>query len=119
MEFANLDELDLSVANVNGAVTAGTYDIAGPGTDIKSTGAVANFETTTSKCSIALTQPATKGTVTLSHIGSTSVSGSFAVTFGSKGAMSGSFDVPLCAIPDGGDSDWASTGDAGAPSCKP
>jgi len=66
-----------------------------------SSGAEAILLTTSANCGQGLDLTASSGTITLSAITATSVSGSLNVTFGSMGTFSGSFDEPLCEVPDG------------------
>jgi hypothetical protein len=108
--FANLQALELAVGVSTGTVTPGTYDILTAGSTSMN-GAEAMLLTTTSTCGSGLSLTATSGTVTISALTATSVSGSFSVTFGTEGTFSGSFDDPICEIPDGGDT---SSGDGGA-----
>jgi hypothetical protein len=109
-KFANLDALELAVGTAGGTVATGTYTLVGAESGLSS-GAEAILLTTSANCGQSLDLTASSGTITLSAITATSVSGSFNVTFGSMGSFSGSFDEPLCELPDGGG--MMSAGDAG------
>jgi hypothetical protein len=93
-------------------VVAGTYDIA---TSPSSTPyAAGELKTTTSTCAVGLNVTPTSGTVTLSQVSSTSVSGSYDITFGTQGSFTGSFDVAVC-----DSSGSLPTGDGGPATCTP
>jgi hypothetical protein len=109
-KFANMDLLELGVGTASGTVATGTYDIVGSESNLTS-GAEAILLTTTANCGQGLNLTASSGTITLSQITATSVSGSYSVTFGSMGTFSGSFDEPICEVPDGGS--MMSSGDGG------
>jgi hypothetical protein len=114
--YANLDLLLVGVVNTSGAVTTGTYPITT--SENVTEGAEAALLTTTATCQEGADESATTGSVTLSAIDATSVSGSYDVTFGTSGSFTGSFDVALCPIPDGGlGSSSEIEVDAGAPVC--
>jgi hypothetical protein len=109
--LASLDVLALEVGNDNGDLAAGTYDLpSGVGQ--------ASFDTFTSTCATGLYLTATGGTITLSQMSSAGVAGTYAVTFGTQGTFTGSFNVTsFCDEPDAGS---ASAGvDAGPPVCEP
>lgn len=110
--YANADVLVLAVGSASSSIAAGTYDIvaADAGQSGATTGATAQFQTTTSTCGNGLDLTATSGTITVSAVSSTRISGTYDVTFGSQGSFTGSFDSPLCAVPDGGSSQ---SGDGG------
>jgi hypothetical protein len=113
--LASQDLLGFVVDNENGDLAAGTYDIAS--TSPIGSGALAQFETWTSTCATALNVLGTSGTVTLTQVSSTSVAGTYSITFGAQGTFSGSFGVPaFCSLPDAGS---ASPGDAGPTACQP
>lgn len=113
-DLANLDGLIVGVVNATGTVATGTYDIVAADAGAVS-GAVALFATTNASCGDATELSATSGTVTLTQIGSASVSGSYDVIFGSQGSFSGSFDIAVCDLPDSG----TTISDGGTPACKP
>lgn len=108
--FANTVGLELAVGNNNGNVTTGTYDVIPVGA-VSNSGAGAYFSTTTATCSPGLVNDATGGTVTLSRLSPTEIAGSYDVTFGAQGSLAGSFDVPVCDLPDAG----PTATDAGVP----
>jgi len=58
---------------------------------------------------------ATGGTVIVTRYDSAFVTGTYDITFGSTGELSGMFAAQPCAVPEAG----AATADAGAPVCKP
>ena len=92
-QYANFGYLSVGVNVAGGEVVAGTYDIV---TNDSATGASAVYMTTTTQCDLVLSLPATSGTVTLTQVSSTSVAGTYTVTFGTHGTFSGSFDVAIC-----------------------
>jgi hypothetical protein len=112
--FASLDELELLVANATGDVTPGTYPIVAANSTATS-GAGAMFGTTSASCATVVSAQAETGTVTLTQFGATAVSGTYDVTFGSQGSFSGSFDIPICVLPDAG---TVEPSDGGPPACK-
>ena len=69
--------------------------------------AVVGYEVQDSSCSMITGGDATSGTVTLTSISSTSLSGTFDVTFPSGDEVTGSFDAPVCPL----------TADAGTAIC--
>ena len=100
LELAKLDTLEFNLANPDGgSLAAGTYTLgpAPPEPDV--TALWAGFETTTSTCSPGLDITATGGTVTLTHVDATSMTGTFSVSFGAQGSFSGTFDALDCAPP--------------------
>jgi hypothetical protein len=99
--FANLDGVLLGVASAMGTVSTGTYDIVPQDGGVTS-GAQAIFATTNTSCQPGVSITATGGTITFSQITSSSVTGSYSVTFGSQGTFTGSFDVDICELPDAG-----------------
>jgi hypothetical protein len=110
--YANADALALEILNLSGPVTAGTYNVIAPdaGTSGVTSGASAQFTTTTATCGNGLDLTATSGTITVSAISGSSISGTYDVTFGTAGSFSGSFNTAVCAVPDAGSS---SSGDGG------
>jgi hypothetical protein len=113
VEFASFEELELAVINEAGNVATGTYTIVDPASGIEP-GAEALFGTTSSTCTAQVNAQGTSGTITLDQIGSGAVAGSYSVTFGTQGSFSGSFNVPICEIPDAG----AGSFDGGPPVCQ-
>jgi len=113
--YASYDDLELAIVTDSGNVSTGTYTIVGSQT--ATSGAVAGFATTTSTCALGVNTQATSGSITLSQFSSTRVSGTYRVTFGTQGTFTGSFDVSICDIPDGGFAERL--GDGGKPACQP
>jgi hypothetical protein len=112
--FASLDLLALEAGNENGDLAAGAYDLA---SGSPTAGAQASFDTFTSTCASGLYLTATGGTVTLSQVSSSGVTGTYNVTFGTQGTFSGSFNVAaFCDEPDAGAS---AAVDAGPALCEP
>lgn len=112
LSYANFDYLQLGAQNDAANVGTGTYDIITTAT--ATSGATATFVTTTSTCGMGINANATGGTVTLTKLTSSEVAGSYDLTFGTQGTMSGSFDIPVCDLPDSG-----STSGAAEPPCMP
>ncbi len=102
LPYANLDFVQIAVANPLENVAPGTYDLAlAVGNATTSFGA--SFGTLTSTCALGgqgFLQEASAGTVTFTQLSSTQVTGYFDITFGPvgnpSGSLSGSFDVPIC-----------------------
>jgi hypothetical protein len=115
-QYANFDYIELDVTNGTGDVTPGTYDIVTSQT--ATSGAEAEFTTTTSACANALDLMATAGTITLTKISSANVTGTYNVTFGTQGAFAGSFDVAVCNLPDAGGPSTNTDGGQ-PPACQP
>jgi hypothetical protein len=113
LPYANLDFLQIAVANPLENVAPGTYDLAlAVGNATSSFGASSG--TLTSTCALGgqgFLSQASGGTVTFTQLSATQVTGYFDITFGPignpSGAFSGSFDVPIC--------NPADTGGASAP----
>ncbi|HEY1695997.1 MAG TPA: hypothetical protein VGG39_27710 [Polyangiaceae bacterium] len=112
--FANFAELELLVANVTADVAAGTYDVVNAGSTATE-GSLAKYGTTDASCASSATAQASGGSVTLTAVSASRVTGSYQLTFGTEGSFSGSFDVPICNLPDAG----GNGADAGAPACLP
>jgi len=90
-------------------------------TNMNPPGAAAVFDVTTSSCGSVLpggnSLQATSGTVTLTSVSSTNVTGTFSVDFGSTvGTLTGSFSAPVCAGLSFGE---FVDPDAGAATCEP
>jgi hypothetical protein len=111
--YANFEFLELGVVNETGDVTVGTYPVVAMGSG--KSGAYAQFATETSTCGPGLDLWATSGTVTLTQLSAAQVAGSYNLVFATEGTFSGSFDVPICVLPDAG----APLQDAGPPVCQP
>lgn len=112
--LASFDVLLLGVYSQT-VVTPGTYavsDVLAP-----TPGTAARLQTSTASCGKGLNIPATSGTITLTQAGPGEVAGSYSVTFGTQGTLTGSFDVPVCNLPDAGAT--SSSGSSGPPICKP
>ena len=99
-DYANFDLLTLEAFTETGTLATGTYNIVT--SENPASGALAGFQASTSTCTESVNLPnATAGTVTLMEVSSTSVAGTYSVTFGTQGTFTGSFDVPICSLPDG------------------
>jgi hypothetical protein len=102
LPYANLDFLQIAVANPLENVAPGTYDLElAVGNATTSFGA--SFGTLTSTCALGgqgFLSVASAGTVTFTQLSSTQVTGYFDITFGPvgnpSGSLSGSFDIPVC-----------------------
>ena len=101
--IANLDALALIVANEAADLTPGTYPVVTTGNP--TSGSLGEFQTTTATCGVGVSQQSTGGSVTLTSVSASAVAGSYSVTFGTEGTLSGTFNVDICAIPEGGLSD--------------
>jgi hypothetical protein len=112
--FANFAELQLLVANATADLAPGTYDVVNAGSTATE-GSVAEYASTDASCAASATAEASSGTVTLTAVSSSRVTGSYQVTFGTQGTLSGSFDVPICDLPVAG----GNAIDAGTPTCQP
>jgi hypothetical protein len=91
-EYGNTQQLIFGVGNENGNVTPGTYSFP------QATG---QFTTTDSACK-ATDVFATSASITLTEVASTALVGTYSLTFGSEGSVSGSFNIPVCGAPTGG-----------------
>jgi hypothetical protein len=116
--LANDDELILGVTNESMNVVAGTYPVIGDSTDAGSpnTSALSSLLAWDSSCTrnaIYVLALGSSGTVTISKLGPSNVTGTFNVTYGNDGSATGSFDVPLCVLPEAG-----TPGSGGADACK-
>jgi hypothetical protein len=112
VDFANRDQLTLRVFDDTANVVAGTYQITGDASGPTS-GAVAFLDTSNASCSYPQGTDATTGTVTLSTLTASHVTGTYSVTFSTLGTFAGSFDAPLCM------ETCFVGGDAGPTSCVP
>jgi hypothetical protein len=116
--FSNIEFLLLDVVSET-TFAPGKYTIV-PGTNDtmgakpKAMAASAIFESFDKTCTRTADPIATSGTVTISSVDATAVKGSYDVTFGKGGTLSGTFDTSVCVIPDGGQS---STSDDGGATC--
>lgn len=118
VRYANFDDLELVVASDSANLATGAYSVVGSlGSQGATSGATAFFKTTTSTCVEGVNAQATSGSITLSQVSPTNVSGTYEVTFGTQGSFTGSFDVSICDLPDGGLG--AQPGDGGLPACQP
>jgi hypothetical protein len=101
MTWLNLEAFDIG----SKTVSTGTYSWNnGPGTGD------ANLYQSSSTCETTAGDSAYKGTIKVTAISSSTVSGTFELTF-EDGTMSGSFSAPICA-------GIGYTGDAGAATCQ-
>jgi hypothetical protein len=114
IEFANFDVLELAVGVETGTVATGTFAVAGPDAGADAPIAGAQLSTSNATCQSAPTVEATGGSITLTQVSATTVTGTYDVTFGAQGSFSGSFNVDICELPDGG----GVPDDGGAPTCK-
>jgi hypothetical protein len=96
--------LVVAVTASGGSVATGTYDIVSQGF-----GATASYATQDAMCNTSLNETASSGTVTLSSVSGSSVSGTFDLTFFSD-HLTGSFSAPICS--------YSTATDAGAGACK-
>jgi hypothetical protein len=110
-DYANSDLLTLEAFTGTGTLTTGTYDVVTSG-DVTS-GAQAQFETSTSTCADGVSLQASAGSITLTEVSASTATGTYSVTFGTQGTFSGSFDVPICDLPNG-----VVSSDAGPPVCQ-
>jgi hypothetical protein len=102
-DFASFDELELAVVAPTGTVTTGTFPVVGDtGPAPTTTAAGADFTTTDASCNTVVQALATSGSITLTQLTATTVSGTYDVTFGTQGSFSGSFAVDICQLPDAG-----------------
>jgi len=116
--FSNVEFLLLEVASET-TIAPGKYTIVPEtnntmGAKPKAMEASAVFEAFDKTCTRTASPIATSGTVTISSVDATAVKGSYDVTFGKGGTLSGTFDTSACVIPDGGQS---STSDDGGATC--
>ncbi len=106
----NYTALQLQVSSYNsgssmaGPVVAGTYAIGGQTATDGGTGARASarLQKNDAQCKSLVPSAdhaASGGTITITAISATAVSGSYSVTF-ADGTMSGAFDAAFCAMPD-------------------
>jgi hypothetical protein len=102
--FANLDALVLEVGTETGDLSPGTFKLtsADGGLGTATTAASADYSTTTATCADGPEQVGTSGTITLTSISAAGVAGTYDVTFGSMGSLSGSFNTSICQLPDSG-----------------
>ncbi len=108
IEFSNIELLLLDVASET-TIAPGKYTIV-PGTNNMAASAI--FESFDKTCTRTAGPVATSGTVTISSVDATAVKGSYDVTFGKGGTLSGTFDTSVCVLPDGGQS--STSDDSGA-----
>jgi hypothetical protein len=93
--FASFGSIIIGITQAS-AIGPGTFPIA-----TSDNGAQARFTTTTATCDAATSSVASGGTITLTGVTSTTVSGTYSLTFGT-GTLSGSFEVAACPSGDGG-----------------
>ncbi len=103
-EYPNVQELNFGVGNESGSLTPGTYSVTSSDPTAQASAAL----TTTDSACHGTELPATSGTVAIG----TDVMGSYDLTFGPQGSLSGQFIIPLCAQPA-----TTSQADAGPPVC--
>ncbi len=116
--FSNLDSLALDVGTSSGDITPRTYPILTSQAEAAGTsGSTAGLTTTDGTCNQKLDTSATSGSVVITSISSTEVAGTYDVTFGTSGSFKGSFDVPICDLPDSGLSALGGS-DAGKLACE-
>lgn len=100
---ANATALVLAVSASGSSVGTGTYDIVSQGF-----GATASYAKQDSTCNTSFSENASGGSVTLTAVSGSSVSGTFDLTFGSD-HVTGSFSAPICSY---------SAGDGGVSACQ-
>jgi len=115
LPYASFDFVQIDVINPTEDVAPGSFGIS----TVVAPSFEANFGTTSATCDPQPFLAAASGTVTLTQVSSSSVTGSFDITFGTVGGvpgtggeLTGSFNVPVC--------DLAGTSpavDAGAGTC--
>jgi hypothetical protein len=110
--IANLREIALNLLLVGSAV--GEHPLNADGGSVGSaTGSVeAAYVATGPDCQTSVSQNATDGSITITALGVTELSGSFHLVFGSAGTLDGTFAVPFCTAPDGGPAFDSATIDA-------
>jgi hypothetical protein len=112
--FSNTEFLLLDVASET-TIAPGKYTIvSGTNNTPKAMEASGIFESFDKTCTRTAGPIATSGTVTVSSVDGTAVKGSYDVTFGKGGTLSGTFETSVCVLPDGGQS---STSDDGGTTC--
>lgn len=89
----NTTALSLVVATQGASVPAGSYTVGAQG---QSSAAEASYEATDSNCNKTTNEKATGGTITLTTVSSTTVTGTFDVTFASGDHLTGNFTAPVC-----------------------
>jgi hypothetical protein len=116
VNYARFDDLGIVVGNQRGELAEGKYDVIAEGNPVSAAGA--QLRTTTSTCEQQLAMGASAGNVTLTKVTPTEIAGTYTLTFGGMGSFTGSFDIPLCEVPDGGVSRLLAP-DAGHVACTP
>jgi hypothetical protein len=91
--YAGFQSLTLTILDV-GTVQPGHYPLAA--TFEQPSAASARYWTTTATCGPGVIVDATAGDVTLTSLDPAHVTGTYNLTFGTQGALSGSFDVADC-----------------------
>ncbi len=93
--FASATTFFIAVVGTS-AIGPGTYDIY-PSTAAMPTlpAAIGGYNVTTSSCASAATASGTSGTITIASVTSSTVAGTYDVTF-PDGTMQGSFSAPIC-----------------------
>jgi hypothetical protein len=110
-DFADVELLGLDVAS-DSKIGPGTYKL-GPAPKTVTKVGEAFFTSYDSTCT-STELKGTAGSITITDVTATTVKGSYDVTFGKSGSLSGSFDVDYCAPPDSG----TSSSDAGTTCMK-
>jgi hypothetical protein len=93
--FASFGSIVIGITQAS-SIGAGSFPIA-----TSDNGAQATFTTTTETCEVGTSSVASGGMITLTGVTSTTVSGTYSLTFASS-TLSGSFDVAACPSGDGG-----------------
>lgn len=91
--------LDVSVVANSGAVMPGDYKLNGAG----GIGGAVTFTVQDQNCNPTLQSSATVGSVTLTTVSTSTVAGSFDVTFPTGDHVTGTFSAPVCAFSSGAD----------------
>jgi prepilin-type processing-associated H-X9-DG protein len=83
--------------DMQGDMTVGSYPVIDPLQRAASSGeAEGDFTTADSKCASPIAEPSKKGTLTITSVDASHVTGTFDVTF-ADGHVTGSFDASICA----------------------
>ena len=102
---ASSERLYVRVVGASGAIAAGTYMLNGPG----GVGGAVSLLVQDQNCTPTVQQTATTGSVTLTTVSSSTVAGSFDVTFPTGDHVTGTFSGPVCT--------FSTPGDATTPAC--
>jgi hypothetical protein len=112
-QFANTQAVLLVVVETTPIVAGQVYAVVNETDGGVGTGAEALYSASNATCQNVTTEEATGGTVTFTTLSSTTMAGTFTVTFSGGDSASGSFDIPVCA----GLALGTESGDGGEPAC--